>query len=219
MSKKRILFSKTGRAQYISHLDLLRTFQRIFRRAGIELRHSEGFNPHPYLTFALPLSVAAESVCELLDTELLEDVPDDALASRLNAAAPEGIRILQSYTSSRKFADLKWLEVEGRLCYDSGADGKAEALTTLFNYPALVIVKKTKKGTGDFDVIQALKSIRFEQSGPTEVILRAVISAQAPTLNPDHLITAVRTHQPSLTPDFAAFKRLEAYDPEMRIFR
>ena len=219
MNKKRLLFSKTGRAKYISHLDLLRTFQRIFRRAGIELRHSEGFNPHPYLAFALPLSVGAESVCELLDTELLLDLPEETIPALLTAAAPEGIEILRAYTPSAKFADIKWLEVEGRLAYDRGNAGAAEALTALFGSPSLVITKKTKKGLGDFDVIPAVDRISFVESGDREIILRAAISAQSPSTNPDNLITAIGTHLPSFAPDFASFTRLEIYDKDHHVFR
>ena len=57
----RLLFSKTGRAKYISHLDLMRTFQRAFARAGIAIKHTEGFNPHPFVSIALPLSVGYSS--------------------------------------------------------------------------------------------------------------------------------------------------------------
>ena len=74
MAKLRLRFAKEGRAVYISHLDLLRTFQRVFLRQGIVLRHSQGFHPHPILSFALPLSVGQESVCELLDLETVEEI-------------------------------------------------------------------------------------------------------------------------------------------------
>ena len=63
----RLLFSKTGRAKYISHLDLMRTFQRAFFRSGIQIRHTEGFNPHPFVSIALPLSVGYSSQCEILE--------------------------------------------------------------------------------------------------------------------------------------------------------
>ena len=73
---------------YISHLDLLRTFQRVFLRQGIVLRHSQGFHPHPILSFALPLSVGQESVCELLDLETVEDLDCAALPGRLAPSLP-----------------------------------------------------------------------------------------------------------------------------------
>ena len=67
----RLLFSKTGRAKYISHLDLMRTFQRAFSRAGIQIKHTEGFNPHPFVSIALPLSVGYSSQCEILEFGLV----------------------------------------------------------------------------------------------------------------------------------------------------
>ena len=66
----RALFEKTGNAAYISHLDLMRMFQRSFKRAGLPLTHTKGFNPRPSVSIALPMSLGVESVCELLDFEL-----------------------------------------------------------------------------------------------------------------------------------------------------
>ena len=66
MAEHRLLFSKTGRARYISHLDLMRTFQRAFFRADIPIKHTEGFNPHAFVSIALPLSVGFSSECEIL---------------------------------------------------------------------------------------------------------------------------------------------------------
>ena len=70
MDKLRLRFTKTGRAVYISHLDLMHTMQRAFSRAGYELKYSEGFNPHPQISIALPLSVGAASLCEIMDFRL-----------------------------------------------------------------------------------------------------------------------------------------------------
>ena len=59
----RIRFSKTGQAKYISHLDINRVFARTFARAGVKIWFTEGFNPHPYMSFSLPLSLGVESYC------------------------------------------------------------------------------------------------------------------------------------------------------------
>ena len=75
MNKLRLRFEKTDRAIYISHLDLMRTMQRAFNRAGYALKYSEGFNPRPQISIALPLSVGMGSVCEIMDFTLKED-PD-----------------------------------------------------------------------------------------------------------------------------------------------
>ena len=68
--KLRLRFEKTGRAVYISHLDLMHTMQRAFNRAGYRLKYSEGFNPHPQIAIALPLSVGMASLCEIMDFKL-----------------------------------------------------------------------------------------------------------------------------------------------------
>ncbi|MDR3206846.1 MAG: TIGR03936 family radical SAM-associated protein, partial [Oscillospiraceae bacterium] len=72
MLKARISFAKTGRARYISHLDLMRTLQRSFARAGLPLGYTEGFNPHPYLSVARPLPVGVAGLGELADFGLAE---------------------------------------------------------------------------------------------------------------------------------------------------
>jgi radical SAM-linked protein len=87
----RLLFTKTGMAKYISHLDLMRTMQRALLRAGLEIKHTQGFNPHPHMVFALPLPVGCESLCELMDFELVKDVPADEIVPGLNRTLPEGI--------------------------------------------------------------------------------------------------------------------------------
>jgi radical SAM-linked protein len=94
----RILFTKTGDAVWISHLDLMRLFQRAFKRAGLPLTHTQGYNPRPSVSIALPLSVGVESVCELLDFDLEgETVPCDEITCRLNDVLVPGIRVLETY--------------------------------------------------------------------------------------------------------------------------
>ena len=91
----RIVFEKKGRAVWISHLDLMRLFQRVFKRAGLPLTHTQGFNPRPSVSIALPLSVGVESSCELLDFELDgEDIPCDEIRQRLNETLVEGVKVL-----------------------------------------------------------------------------------------------------------------------------
>ena len=93
----RVQFEKTGRARYISHLDLQHTIQRGFSRAGIAIRHSNGFNPHPQMSIALPLPLGCESVCEIMDFAP-ETVPDlDRLTEEMNEKLPEGIRFVKAY--------------------------------------------------------------------------------------------------------------------------
>ena len=219
MDKLRLRFQKTGRAVYISHLDLMQTLQRGFFRAGYALKYSEGFNPHPLISIALPLSVGAASECELMDFRLKEDVDLAELPARLTAALPEGIEILEAYEFTRKAAELKWLRVRGVFEYDDrDAAVMGEALRKFYARESIVITKKTKRGMGETDIRPAIREIAFSVEG-TDVALEAVISAQEPTLNPDLLADALRQLQPEIAPDFAKFTRLETYDKEMELFR
>ena len=219
MDKLRLRFSKTGRAVYISHLDLMHTMQRAFSRAGYALKYSEGFNPHPQISIALPLPVGAASRCELMDFKLREDADLAQLPGRLTAVMPEGIEILEAYEPERKTAALKWLQVEGVFEYDArDPAAMAEALRAFYEQDSIVITKKTKRGMGETDIRPGIRSIAF-QAGADSVSVAAVVSAQEPTINPELLAEALRQKAPELAPDFAKFTRLETYDADMRIFR
>ena len=90
----RIVFEKTGKARFISHLDLNRTMQRVIRRSGLPAWYTQGFHPHMYLMFAIALSLGAESRCEVMDMRLTQELPFDEVKNRLNAALPEGIHVV-----------------------------------------------------------------------------------------------------------------------------
>ncbi|MCR5173743.1 MAG: TIGR03936 family radical SAM-associated protein, partial [Oscillospiraceae bacterium] len=114
----RILFEKTGLARYISHLDLQHTLQRAFSRAGISVRHSNGFNPHPLMSIALPLPLGHESVCEILDfVPESTIIPQDLIAS-MNDRLPDGIHFLDAYVPTRKVSEIRWVRIEGFWRYD-----------------------------------------------------------------------------------------------------
>ncbi len=90
--KMRAVFEKKDRAKYISHLDLNRCMQRTFKRSGLPVWYTEGFNPHIYITFALPLSLGYESSVEIMDFNMTEEVSEKETADKLNKAMPEGLK-------------------------------------------------------------------------------------------------------------------------------
>ena len=219
MDKLRLRFKKTGRAVYISHLDLMQTMQRAFSRAGYELKYSEGFNPHPQISIALPLSVGTASLCELMDFKLRDEAELSPLPARLSAALPEGLEVTDCYEPTRKAALLKYLRVSGLFEYDvRDVEEMAQALRNFYFAGEIVIAKKTKRGMGETDIKASIREISFEAKDRA-VELEAVISAQEPTLNPELLWDALRQLAPDIAPDFAKFTRLETYDENMEIFR
>lgn len=220
MNNCRICFTKEGLGKYISHLDLIRTMQRAFIRAGVHIRHTEGFNPHPHMVFALPLSVGCESVCELMDFDIVGEVDLDGLPGRLNAVLPEGIFVQAAYLAERKFKEIQWLEIQGKLIYDRDTEEDlAQHLAVFFAAPSITILKKTKKGIGSSDIVPGIQQIDFVRAGNSVISVHAVLSAQNPSLNPEHLVNALRQLAPSLAPDFAAFCRTNVLDSALHSFR
>ena len=220
MPEQRLLFEKTGRAIYISHLDLMRTFQRIFARAGVTVKHSEGFNPRPKISRALPLSLGQESVCEILDFCLVSGSALEELPDKLNAVSPEGIRIIKAYNAVRKPKEIYWVKILGQMEYDSGAPEDIEKkLNDFFAQKSIVIKKKSKSGISDFDIVPCINSVRFEKTSHKTVTVNAVITAQNPALNPENLMAALRQLSPELAPDFTKFRRIEVFDKDGEIFR
>lgn len=220
MGKLRLLFVKEGRAVYISHLDLLRTFQRVFLRQGLVLRHSQGFHPHPILSFALPLSVGQASDCEILDFEVNGDMDGSGLADALNRFLPEGVRALECYVPTRPVRELAALRCRVDMIYDSGVpEGAAERIRELFTGESVVIQKRTKrKAMADIDIRPMLHELAIAEE-PGLLRLDVVVAAQNPGLNPALLAGAAETHLPELAADFVLVRRLEVLDGEGKAFR
>ena len=220
MSKLRLVFVKEHQASYISHLDVMRTFQRVFPRAGLSIKHSNGFHPHPILSIVLPLPVGQSSDCEILDFESVEDSTGEGVAEALNTGMPAGLRVLDCYPATRPVRDLAFLRADVTFEYDNGVPaGAAEALTALFTRPALVIQKRTKrKDLADVDIAPMIKEVSFT-AGEGVVTGTVTVQAQNPGLNPQLLEKAIAAHLPALTPDFTRIRRRELLDASGNIFR
>lgn len=216
----RVLFEKRGNAVWISHLDLMRLFQRAFKRAGIPLKHSQGYNPRPYVAVALPLSVGVESECELLDFDLDgETIPCDLIRDQLNEALVDGIRVLEVYEEGTKIKHLALLDAAVTLEYDKGVpEGAVEAVQALFALPALTVSKKSKNGPAEQDIIPMIKRLSVSQDSHT-ITLRTMVCCQNPSLNPMQLAAAVSKYLPEYAPDFARSCRIGLYDAHEKPFR
>lgn len=208
----RLLFEKTGRAVFISHLDLMRIFQRAFRRGSVMLKHSQGFTPHAYVSILIPLSVGVASKCEILEFELdeAETTPIDELSDLLNKTLPDGIRVLKAYQSDRKAKHLTHLHADVALEYDNGvAPGALKAVQELFALDEILMDKRTKSGEIAVQNIRPMiKTLSLSQD-VNEIHLDCTVCAQNPSLNPLQLAKAVEKYLPQFRPDFARCMRLE----------
>mgnify|MGYP003177702762 CR=1 FL=1 len=202
MAKLRLLFTKEAQASYISHLDTMRTFQRVFPRAELHLKHSNGFHPHPIISIVLPLPVGQSSDCELLDFETVEETDGAGIAEKLNTGLPAGLRVRECYPVTRPVPA-----------------GTADALRALFARETLMIEKRTKhKELAQIDIAPLIRELTLtEQDG--SILADAVVAAQNPGLNPAYLAQAIERELPSLKPDFVRVRRTEIYDTEGNVFR
>lgn len=216
----RALFEKLDNARFISHLDLMRLFQRAFKRARLPLTHTQGFNPRPSVSIALPLSLGAESHCELLDFDLESPVPLEDIRNRLNAALIDGIRVREVYDNGAKIKYLALLQSRLTLEYDGGIPAGAEsAIGQLFTREALVLEKKNRNGVTQQDIIPMIRNLEISRISEGELRLDVLHCCQNPSLNPMQLGAAIEKYLPELTPDYIRVCREEIYTEDKTVFR
>ena len=219
---RRLLFEKTGNAVWISHLDLMRLFQRAFKRAGLPLTHTQGYNPRASVSIALPLSVGVESKCELLEYELEgEEKPSHKeIVARLNDALVEGVRVIHSYDNCAKIKNLAYLDATVDLEYDTGIPAGAEdAIRELFSNSQILVEKKGKNGIVEQDIAPMIKKLDISSVDDHVLRLSTRVCCQNPSLNPAQLVAAIQKYLPQLAPDFSKSARVNLYDVNEHIFR
>ena len=190
----RLRFTKTGPLQFISHLDLQRTFGRILSRADLPLWFTQGFNPHPKLVFALPLPIGCESVCEAADIRIVRDMPCEEMLRRLNLASVENLRFFDCYRPERKFDGIAYASYT--VSFDPAPDAvfpEPEEISRFLLTPPVIMKKKTKSGERDVDIVPMIKSVSAlrEEDGP--LVLRCLLSAaEGASLSPELVVSALR---------------------------
>ncbi|MBR4288130.1 MAG: TIGR03936 family radical SAM-associated protein [Clostridia bacterium] len=187
----RLLFEKKGPIRFISHLDLTRAFHRAFSRAGIPLKFSEGFSPHPKFAFGLPLSVGTESLAEVADFSLKADFPveAEALLSALQAQMPQGIKLLRITEAQGKLSDIAFASYEIRLPHFDPS--LIFAATKALSEP-MTVKKKNKKGKFvEKEISSGIETACLvEEKG--EVLLRCTLSASGENyIKPEFVLTAL----------------------------
>lgn len=190
----RIKFVKVGNLQYISHLDLQRTFNRILVRSGLPVWYTKGFNPHAKLVFSTPLSVGTQSVCEFLDLRLDRDMSCEDVKNMLNAELTDEMYVTEVYIPETKFSDIAFCEYEYEIFTGGASAVLAEQISALFGTSPLNMVKKTKSGEREIDIIPLIKSLKAEYDAECGVIrMLAILSAATENfLNPEMLMTAMK---------------------------
>lgn len=182
MEQVRLFFKKTGNIRYISHLDLQRTMSRILVRSSLDIAFSEGFNPRPKLSFAVPLSIFQESEYEILDFKLNSDQQAETIAAKLQPILPKGIEIIRVAEPIEKSSACRTARYRLTLTTEKNVEEIKELLSK-----EIFVLKKTKTKEVECDISSQITDKVFSaQDG--KVIVEATLAAESGNyLNPNYI--------------------------------
>lgn len=199
----RATFEKRRRAKYISHLDLMRCMQRAFRRAGVPIWFTEGFNPHAYLMFPLALSLGYESGCECMDFRIDGDMSMEEAMERLNRVLPPDLQLKAVAAPVRKHTDIAFADYT--VVLDCGDGTPAEMLRRAWDafiaQPQIIVEKKTKRGTAEVDVKEKAQIMTTETLGNGLRLQLRMPAGTSVNVNPGLLTDAFAAWLPAHEPD------------------
>lgn len=223
MPDQRILFSKSGTAKYISHLDLMHTMERAFLRAGITIRHTAGFHPHPYVSIPLPLPLGFSSQCELMEFGLEDGCTMEELPQKMNQILPAGIVIHDCYEGVLPFRALSFVRYDISLEFDGNlAQAAGEAFQELISRDHFIVQKRSKKskrGFTEVDLIPLIEGVETILAQGDTLSLTLLLQAQNPGLSPSVLLQGFQTAYPSFVPVYSSCHRREILDQEKNVYR
>ena len=203
VSKIRVQYTKEAWVKYISHLDLLRTFHRAVRRAGIPIKYSQGFNPHPLMSFGMPLPVATTSECEYLEMDLTEKIPPQDILEQLNIVLPQGLGVRNVvYLSEKKYPKLSEVNMAA---YDVHIEliqtvkDLLKDIEKMMLMTAITMEKKGKKGSKkvmkQVNIRPFIHQVEVVAESEKSVQLKMVLSSGSEgNLKPALLLEAMEKH-------------------------
>lgn len=184
----RLFYQKKGRIRYISHLDMNRCMQRMLQRSNLPIWYTQGFHPHPYITFALPLSLGFESEYECMDFRLVKDLPYRQIESAIEATLPEGLILLSVKKPNHAACEISFANYKIDLLSKCSFSLK-EKLEQFLKQDQILVEKKTKKGKKIIDLKEQIRSYQFTE-GTNSISLTLSLPAGERMINPTLLIKA-----------------------------
>ena len=216
----RMSFEKTGMAKFISHLDTVRCITRAMKRADVPIWFTEGFNPHAFLTFAMPLSLGFESLCETVDFRLMEEVDLEELATRLNNALPVDITVKEIYVYETSPNDIRWAEYK---IISNNPDNKLlETAENTLSSNEIIVEKKAKQGrkkvAKEVNIKEHIKSFELTEENGKLILNTVLSSGTSININPMLLIGALVKDTGTDEQDVDIIK-IQSYKENMEVFR
>ena len=220
----RFKFRKKGSLQYISHLDLVRTMNKIIIRAKLPLWYTEGFNPKPKMVFAAPLSIGTESCAEYMDIRLTETIDPSEAMARMNANMTDEMQVVDAYYPKTKFTDLAWMTYTVKVSSPHLADDTAAKCNAALNAERVEVLKSTKSGEKTVDIRPLIRSADATMDGDLLRITAVLSASPSDFLNPEYVIKVLREQvgiltDPCLTNESYSIMRERAHFADMTEFR
>lgn len=188
--KIRVKFSKQGVLKYIGHLDLMRYFQKAFRRTDIDVLYSKGFNPHMIMSFAQPLGVGLESFGEYFDVEVSDNEDVTTMVSKLNEQMAEGIEVIKVIKLPDNIGNAmaSVMAADYELRFDSASPLDDEFLAAYNNAPEVIFTKKTKSGEKDINIKDFIYDIKIMDNN---VLFIKTDASSSGNLKPQNALEAI----------------------------
>ncbi len=214
MRSVRVFFKKGGRTKYISHLDLNRFMLKIIRKSKIPVWYSEGFNPHPYITFALPLSLGFESDYEIMDIRLDDDLyPNEAVFNSLVSLLPEGFELIKCADPVMKAGEVCYADYS--IIFNPEDSSIASDIFNFLKSDSIVSSKKTKKGTmKEIELKDYIKDFSLENG----VLCLTLAAGGSNNLNPKLVFDAFSSEKNIELPSYNVTRTM-LYNEKMECFK
>ncbi len=189
MSKYRFCYSQGDEVKFISHLDFLRTVVRIFRRANLPVKYSEGFNPHMVMTIGLPLSVGTTTVCDCLEAEFTEETDTSSVLQKINEVCPRGI----IFTGVKKAEGLTPLHLISSALYSASfTTDKTVDLAEYIGAPCVMTEKKSKRKINEVNIKDFIKDITVQSSdGINHTLTMHINAGNTSNLKPELVVKSM----------------------------
>lgn len=208
MSNYVLKYKRGDEVKYISHLDFVRMFHRTVRRAGLNMAFSKGFNPHPIMTVAMPLSVGVTSDCEYMKIGFDGDYTSEEIKNRLNNAFPKGFEIIAAVEAEGKEYDLSKLD---RAEYIVEAELEKPYLPDFESFlknEKILVMKKSKSGVKESDIRPHIFKLELSETDGKYITIDMVVSAgNNYNLKPETVLEAISLYLPDFVPVFSMSRR------------
>lgn len=221
MREVRLLFSKTDRCKYISHLDINRCMSRALTRAQIPLWYTEGFNPHPYMSFSLPLPLGVESMCESLEIRITGDISNSEIKDKLNAVLPTGIRIVDVYDDFRDCSEIAFSDYVFKYDFKDNKEAEKRIIKVL-SQDNIIALKRGKQGRRkvlkEVDIKPLIDKCSVSVRDNSTVINARLAAGQHSNLSPE-LFSQTLLKLADLDFEWKSISRLALLDADYNNFR